>query len=93
MPLSSFTTSASSEPPPHLPSVLGVPQQMAGSAAGSIHSNPRSSFYGERDVREGREGLLLDDQGGEWEREGLGQGLEERLDKLMGVGAVGLGKA
>lgn len=73
--------------------MLGVPQQMAGSAAGSIHSNPRSSFYGERDIREGREGLLLDDQGGEWEREGLGQGLEERLDKLMGVGAVGLGKA
>ncbi|THH16754.1 hypothetical protein EW146_g3928 [Bondarzewia mesenterica] len=93
LPLSSFTTSVS-DPPPHLPSVLGVPQMQAGSAGSSIHGDRRSSFYGgERDVREGREGMLLDDVGGEWEREGLGQGLEERLEALMGAGAVGVGKA
>jgi hypothetical protein len=26
---------------------------------------------------------MLDDIGGEWEREGLGRGLEERLEALM----------
>jgi hypothetical protein len=26
---------------------------------------------------------LLDNMGGEWEREGLGKGLEERLDALV----------
>ena len=31
-----------------------------------------------------------DEVGGEWEREGLGRGLEERLEALM---AVGPGKA
>lgn len=47
-------------------------------------------------MREGREGLFVDEVGGEWEREGLGQGLEERLETLMGVpgpGPVGVSKA
>ena len=91
LPLSSFTTSVS-DPPPHLPSVLGVPLMHAGSAGSSIHGDRRSSYYGGGDVREGREGLF-DDVGGEWEREGLGQGLEERLETLMGTGTVGVGKA
>jgi len=42
-------------------------------------------------VREGREGLFVDDVVGEWEREGLGQGLEERLETLMGLSPVGVG--
>jgi hypothetical protein len=84
LPLSSLTTSATvSDPPPHLLSVLGIPQQVGGGSAGA---SPRNSFYGDRDVREGREGLFIDDGGGEWEREGLGQGLEERLESLMTVG-------
>lgn len=29
--------------------------------------------------------LLFDDMGGEWAREGLGKGLEERLEALMTV--------
>ncbi|KAI0048414.1 hypothetical protein FA95DRAFT_1558063 [Auriscalpium vulgare] len=91
LPLSMLTTSATTaDPPPHIPSVLGLPQGSGGASAGA---SPRNSFYGERDVREGREGLLVDDVGGEWEREGLGQGLEERLESLMGVTAVGIGKA
>ncbi|KAN0121583.1 hypothetical protein V8E52_003479 [Russula decolorans] len=83
LPLSTLTTSATTaDPPPHLLSVLGIPQHGGGSASAS----PRTSFYGDRDVREGRDGLFIDDGGGEWEREGLGQGLEERLESLMTVG-------
>ena len=63
VPLSSFTSCASSEPPPHIPRLSGF------SSSGSIH---------------GRDSIaLLDDMGGEWEREGLGKGLEERLEALM----------
>ncbi|KAI0307597.1 hypothetical protein B0F90DRAFT_1675099 [Multifurca ochricompacta] len=94
LPLSSLTTSATvSDPPPHLPSVLGVPQQVGGGSAGP---SPRNSFYGDRDVREGRECLFIDDVGGEWEREGLGQGLEERLESLMVIrdfDTIGVSKA
>jgi hypothetical protein len=93
LPLSTLTTSATiADPPPHLLSVLGIPQHGGGSA----NASPRTSFYGDRDVREGRDGLFIDDGGGEWEREGLGQGLEERLESLMTVGdldSVGVSKA
>jgi hypothetical protein len=63
---------------------------------GKCSASPRTSFYGDRDVREGRECLFIDDTGGEWEREGLGQGLEERLESLMTIGdfeSVGVSKA
>ncbi|KAH9043722.1 hypothetical protein EDB85DRAFT_1911865 [Lactarius pseudohatsudake] len=84
LPLSSLTTSATvADPPPHLLTVLGIPQHVGG---GSTGASPRNSFYGDRDVREGREGLFIDDCGGEWEREGMGQGLEERLESLMVIG-------
>lgn len=84
LPLSSLTTSATvSDPPPHLLSVLGVPKHVGGGSAGA---SPRNSFYGDRDVREGRECLFIEEAGGEWEREGLGQGLEERLETLMAIG-------
>jgi len=72
---------------------LGIPQQVGGGSAGA---SPRNSFYGDRDVREGRECLFIDECGGEWEREGLGQGLEERLETLMTIGDldnVGVSKA
>jgi len=72
--------------------VLGIPQHGGGSASAS----PRTSFYGDKDVREGRDGLFIGDSGGEWEREGLGQGLEERLESLMTVGeldSIGVSKA
>lgn len=69
VPLSSFTTCASSEPPPHIPGVTGFANSH--SNAGSIHGRDRDSI------------ALLDDMGGEWEREGLGRGLEERLEALM----------
>ena len=71
VPLSSFTTCATSEMPPHIPGVTGFPNNH--SNAGSIHGRDK-----DRDSI-----ALLDDVGGEWEREGLGKGLEERLEALM----------
>ena len=78
IPLSSLTSSAVvSEPPPHIPSVIGVPQaHYAASSSGSIHGAPTYVLE-----REGAIGVV-DDVGGEWEREGLGKGLEERLEAL-----------
>lgn len=94
LPLSTLTTSATvSDPPPHLLSVLGIPQHVG---VGSASASPRTSFYGDRDVREGPESLFMDDIGGEWQREGLGQGLEERLESLMtirDIDSVGVSKA
>ena len=34
--------------------------------------------------------MVLDDVGGEWEREGLGRGLDERLEEVLRPGIVGL---
>ena len=62
--------------------MIGLPQaqalQATGSSAGSLRdaagalvADPTSD--------------LLNDVGGEWEREGLGRGLEERLESLMPV--------
>ncbi|CCM02421.1 uncharacterized protein FIBRA_04519 [Fibroporia radiculosa] len=89
LPLSSFTSSAVvSEPPPHLQSVIGLPQAhyAASSSAGSIHGAAGTVL--EREIASG----MLDDVGGEWEREGLGRGLEERLEALNAL-PVGPGKA
>lgn len=69
VPLSSFTTCVSSEPPPHIPGVTGFGNTQ--SSAGSIHGRDRDSI------------ALSDDVGSEWEREGMGKGLEERLEALM----------
>ncbi|KAI0826964.1 hypothetical protein BC628DRAFT_1409813 [Trametes gibbosa] len=80
--LSSLTSSAMvTEPPPHIPSVVGLPQAhyAASSSGGSIHGPP--TFLLERDGAAG----VADDVGGEWEREGLGKGLEERLEGLKTV--------
>lgn len=81
LPLSSFTQT--NEPPPHLPSVIGIPQaqaQQLSSGAASIHGSLNASTWiTERDPATD----LVNDVGGEWEREGLGRGLEERLEALM----------
>lgn len=81
LPLSSFTQS--NEAPPHLPSVMGIPQAQAqgiASSAASIHGSlSASAWVTERDPATD----LVNDVGGEWEREGLGRGLEERLETLM----------
>lgn len=76
-----------SDPPPHLPSVLGFPQAQAhllagasGSSTGSVHG-VAGVLHADRDPATG----MVDDVGGEWEREGLGRGLEERLESLLVV--------
>ena len=84
LPLSSLTLSAQvNDPPPHLPSVIGIPQAQAqgqASSAASIHGSiSAAAWVTERDPATD----LVSDQGGEWEREGLGRGLEERLEALM----------
>ncbi|KAJ8594108.1 hypothetical protein M405DRAFT_809773 [Rhizopogon salebrosus TDB-379] len=74
VPLSSFTSCATPDPPPHIPGVEGYAQNAHDAA--SLHDS----------TRRGRDSIaLLDDVGGEWEREGLGRGLEERLETLMTV--------
>ncbi|KZT65266.1 hypothetical protein DAEQUDRAFT_769021 [Daedalea quercina L-15889] len=77
MPLSSVLTNE----PPHLPSVIGLPQAQyaASSSGGSVHAGSVM----ERDTA----GQVVDDVGGEWEREGLGRGLEERLEALNAASA------
>ena len=90
-PLSSLTTSASStEPPPHIPGVSGLNIANALSnhvGSGSIHGSPlvvgSLSHVGKRDSI-----AMLDNVGGEWEREGHGRGLEERLEALVIPGAM-----
>ena len=90
-PLSSLTTSASSiEPPPHIPGVSGLNIANAVShhlGSGSFHGSPlvvgSLSHVGKRDSI-----AMLDNVGGEWEREGHGRGLEERLEALVIPGAM-----
>ncbi|KAF6755516.1 hypothetical protein DFP72DRAFT_895959 [Ephemerocybe angulata] len=73
--LSSLTTSASTiEPPPHIPSVSGL-NLVSSVASASPSLRGFSTSPGKRDSV-----ALLDNVGGEWEREGLGKSLEERLE-------------
>ncbi|KAG0701824.1 hypothetical protein DFH29DRAFT_925073 [Suillus ampliporus] len=71
VPLSSFTSYATPEPPPHIPGVEGYAHNHHDAA--SLSGRDRDSI------------TMLDDVGGEWQREGLGRGLEERLEALMTV--------
>ncbi|KAF7315933.1 hypothetical protein MIND_00110100 [Mycena indigotica] len=81
-PLSSLTSPASS--PGHIPGVaLADSMTTAGSAyGGSAAPSLRNFAFG----LSGDEDRTMDDVGGEWEREGLGKGLEERLEALQSVG-------
>ncbi|THH03631.1 hypothetical protein EW145_g6132 [Phellinidium pouzarii] len=106
LPLSSLTSPSSADPPPHIPSVslsvgavgagpgagsrsVSAAASMAGSVRNSMILDNMPSFSSAADVKE-PSGGVGDDLGGEWEREGLGRGLEERLETLM---AIGPGKA
>ena len=90
LPLSMLTTSASSiDPPPHLPSLTQVHYHhhpATPSATASIRGFPiglNGPGHGHVAPRHGvkQDSLsIFDDVGGEWEREGFGKGLEERLE-------------
>ena len=77
------------EPPPHIPSVSGLNiasaahAQHGGSAAPSLHGFSMMASGGVTHPGKRDSIALLDNAGGEWEREGLGRGLEERLDALV----------
>jgi len=73
-PLSSITSPASIEPPPHVAPVSGYASPSRGrvSPPGAV---------GNTNVGWGK------DDGGEWEREGLGKGLEERLEEVLAAEA------
>ncbi|KAG6896703.1 hypothetical protein C0992_006587 [Termitomyces sp. T32_za158] len=94
VPLASLTVAASAfEPPPH---ISGVAYPATASAATSLRGFPMGydapSHSGSPKRARDAQVLLappgypatLDDAGGEWEREGLGRGLAERLDVLYG---------
>jgi hypothetical protein len=97
-PLSSLTTSASStDPPPHIPGVSGLNiantlSHHLGGSGNSIHGSPpfvAFSGHGSLNHVGKRDSIaMLDNVGGEWEREGLGRGLEERLEALVIPGAM-----
>jgi hypothetical protein len=99
-PLSSLTTSASStEPPPHIPGVSGLnianalSHHLVGSSgSSSIHGSPFVAFSGLGSLthvgKKDSVAMLDNNVGGEWEREGLGRGLEERLEALVIPGAM-----
>jgi hypothetical protein len=80
-PLSALTSPASS--PAHIPGVsFGADPSVQGSAYGGSGAPSLRNFgFGLGD-----EDRMMDDVGGEWEREGLGKGLEERLEALQGFG-------
>jgi hypothetical protein len=109
VPLASLTSSASSaDPPPHLPSVLGLAamqqhERASASGASSVHGlslsaagSPTGHGHGfgstSHAARRERESSLLvpgEEAGGEWEREGMGMGLEERVEVLLGASPAG----
>ncbi|KAJ6538783.1 hypothetical protein DFH09DRAFT_1323456 [Mycena vulgaris] len=79
-PLSALTSPAGS--PAHIPGV--VADEGGASGAASL----RNFGFGGGAGGTG-EDVGMDDVGGEWEREGLGRGLEERLEALQGFGMTG----
>ena len=83
VPLSSFTNCSAADPPPHIPRVSGIATQYGGPrerGGDRDRDRERRVSGGDRDSV-----MLLEDLGGEWAREGLGTGLEERLEALMTV--------
>ncbi len=88
LPLSMLTTSASSiDPPPHLLNLTahhyhhhGHQHPTTASATGSLRGFPISPNGTGKHGGAARQDSLSDDVGGEWEREGFGKGLEERLE-------------
>ncbi|KAJ7803478.1 hypothetical protein B0H14DRAFT_3487258 [Mycena olivaceomarginata] len=87
-PLSALTSPAGS--PAHITGVdpAFAPSPGGASAGGSGAPSLRNFIFGGAGAAGagGEEDRMMDDVGGEWEREGLGRGLEERLEALAGIG-------
>ncbi|KAK7049876.1 hypothetical protein VNI00_005306 [Paramarasmius palmivorus] len=91
LPLSSLTST--SMEPPHIPSVAGYGHETSNvngnlSAAGSLKgfslTNVKEPSHNHNHHIKERDSMIDDLIGGEWEREGLGRGLEERLEAVVG---------
>ncbi|KAJ7162226.1 hypothetical protein C8R46DRAFT_346193 [Mycena filopes] len=85
-PLSALTSPATS--PAHIPGVAistGA-DPSATTTAGSAYGGSGAPSLRNFGFGIGDEDRTMDDVGGEWEREGLGKGLEERLEALQGFG-------
>ncbi|KAJ7252093.1 hypothetical protein B0H12DRAFT_1118395 [Mycena haematopus] len=80
-PLSSLTSPACS--PAHIPGVSITDPSVSSASAYGGSGAPSLRNFG---FGLGDEDRMMDDVGGEWEREGLGKGLEERLEALQGFG-------
>ncbi|KAJ7782499.1 hypothetical protein DFH07DRAFT_909337 [Mycena maculata] len=82
-PLSALTSPTNS--PSHIPGVALGEAAGFGFSGGASSGAPslRNFGFGGGDEERDR---TMDDVGGEWEREGLGRGLEERLEALQGFG-------
>lgn len=87
-PLSALTSPAGS--PAHITGVdpAFAPSPGGGASAGGSGAPSLRNFIfgGAAGAGGGEEDRMMDDVGGEWEREGLGRGLEERLEALAGIG-------
>ncbi|KAJ6594560.1 hypothetical protein B0H19DRAFT_1225670 [Mycena capillaripes] len=79
-PLSALTSPSSS--PSHIPGVAIADLPSGSAYGGSGAPSLRNFGFGVGDDSD----RMMDDVGGEWEREGLGKGLEERLEALQGYG-------
>ncbi|KAJ7354556.1 hypothetical protein DFH08DRAFT_1077231, partial [Mycena albidolilacea] len=81
-PLSALTSPAGS--PAHItgvdPAFSPSPGGASASAGGSGAPSLRNFIFGAGAGAGGEDDRMMDDVGGEWEREGLGRGLEERLE-------------
>ncbi|KAJ7762484.1 hypothetical protein B0H16DRAFT_1883959 [Mycena metata] len=84
-PLSALTSPASS--PSHIPGVsISTGTSTDPTTAGSAYGGSGAPSLRNFGFGLGDEDRTMDDVGGEWEREGLGKGLEERLEALQGFG-------
>lgn len=83
VPLAVLTTDASiMEPPPHISALAPFPGSGSTMSPGSGVASAATSLRGRdrNSVVLSPSLSLMDDAGGEWERQGLGRGLEERLE-------------
>ncbi|KAF8143324.1 hypothetical protein K438DRAFT_1876151 [Mycena galopus ATCC 62051] len=83
-PLSALTAPSTS--PSHIPGVTITDPASTSSVGASAYGGSGAPSLRNFGFGGGDEDRMMDDVGGEWEREGLGRGLEERLEALQGFG-------
>ncbi|KIJ48687.1 hypothetical protein M422DRAFT_162259, partial [Sphaerobolus stellatus SS14] len=102
VPLTTLTAPTTNQSPPHIPQVAAA-QSSAGSVFSGASTGAPSRplpIYSIHSARDKRASTVIsgtgddiamriaDDIGDEWEREGLGKGMEERLEEVSIVGRL-----